>query len=71
MKIKLNLWQQIAMGGIALVLLTVVAMWQAPNVFAAAQKAGWLPAAMWGYLAIGGLLSAGIVYGVWWLGDND
>ena len=72
-KIKLNLWQQVTIGAIALILLTIVAMWQADNLLIPAQKAGlpWFTIAMWGYLAVGGLLSAGIVYGLWWLGDHD
>ena len=72
-KIKLNLWQQVTIGIIALILLTILAMWQVDNVFGAAQKAGqpWFAITVWGYLAVGGLLSGGIVYGLWWLGDHD
>ena len=72
-KIKLNLWQQVTIGATAVILLTILAMWQADNVLGAAQKAGqpWFAITVWGYLAVGGLLSAGIVLGLWWLGDHD
>lgn len=70
MKIKLNMWQQIAMGGIAWVLLTILATWLAPSVFAFAQDSRWLAMVVFGYFAIGALLTAGIVYGVWRLGDD-
>ena len=71
MKIKLNLWQQIAMGGIAWVLLTILAAWLAPSVFGAAKDSRWLAMVVFGYFAIGGLITAGIAYGVLRLGDND
>lgn len=71
MKIKLNLWQQIATGGVAWILLTILATWLAPSVFDVAKDSRWLAMVVFGYFAIGGLLTAGIAYGVLRLGDND
>lgn len=71
MKIKLNLWQQIAIGGIALFLFIVVASWLGPYVFAAARDSRWLAMVVLGYFAVGALITAGIAYGVLRLGDND
>ena len=70
-KIKLNLWQQIAIAGIALFLFIIVASWLGLYVVAAASDSQWLAIVLFGYFAIGGLIPAGIAYGVWRLGDHD
>lgn len=67
---KLTLRHQIAVAGLALVLLTILASALAPHVFDAAKSAGWLTVAIVGYFAIGALLTAVIVYGVLRLGEN-
>ena len=69
-KIKLNLWQQIAIAGIALVLLIIVATSLGPPLFEVAGESRWLAMVVLGYFATGALITAGIVYGVWRLGDN-
>ena len=70
-KIKLNLWQQIAIGGIAILLLITVATWLGPPLFKATNDSQWLVMVILAYFATGGLITSGIVYGLWLLGDND
>ena len=70
-KIKLNLWQQIAIGGIAILLLITVATWLGPPLFDVARDSRWLAMVILAYFATGGLITSGIVYGLWLLGDHD
>lgn len=70
-KIKLNLWQQIAIGGIAILLLITVATWLGPPLFKATNDSRWLAMVILVYFATGGMIAAGITYGVWRLGDHD
>lgn len=64
----MKFWQ-IAVIAIAILLLGVVVMRWMPAALVAAGDSEWLGVVLFGFIIGPGLLTVGIVYGVWRLGD--
>ena len=65
----MKFWQ-IAVVVIALTLVSVLALRWMPAIFSLAQATGWGAAALFLFFICGAATSAGIIYGVWKLGDR-
>ena len=65
----MKFWQ-IAVVVIALTLVSVLALRWMPTVFSLAQATGWGAAALFLFFMCGAAASAGIIYGVWQLGNR-
>ena len=65
----MKFWQ-IAVIAVTLTLASVVALRLMPPVFALALDTGWGAAALFLFFICGATVSAGVIYGVWRLGNN-
>ena len=65
----MKFWQ-IAVIAVAILLLGVVVIRWMPAAIVAAEDSEWLGVVLFGFIIIPGLITVGIVYGVWKLGDR-
>ena len=65
----MKFWQ-IAVIGTGLILLLAATLWTMPPVMSATRGSQWFVAVIFGYFFGNGAASAGIIYGVWRLGDR-
>ena len=65
----MKFWQ-IAVIIVAIILLSVVALRLMPTAFSAARDSEWLAVVIFGFMVGPGLITAGIIYGVWKLGNR-
>ena len=65
----MKFWQ-IAVIAIAILLLSVVVLRWMPSVLSASGDSGWLGVILYGFIVVPGLITVGIICGVWRLGSH-
>lgn len=65
----MKFWQ-IAVIAIAILLLSVVVLRWMPSALAASGNSEWLGVILFGFIVVPGLITAGVIYGVWRLGSH-
>ena len=65
----MKFWQ-IAVIAAAVLLLSVVALRWMPTALAASGNSEWFGVVLFGFIVVPGLITAGIIYGVWRLGSR-
>lgn len=65
----MKFWQ-IAVVSTAIIILSVVALRWMPEAFSAVKHSEWLAAVIFGFFVGTAAITAGIIFGVWKLGDR-